>query len=146
MKLKDLNNKQLKVLIERLVPFESLTDVRYGNILCPFHPNKNTPSAKFYNDEDGIVRLHCFSEHRMFTSYDYLKLKMKVDPVKYLKGLYSNKDIDSFIKLAEDSNSFDVYHDDEKIDEIHNTWVDSLEDISSFLDSIYVGYNIRDYR
>ena len=53
---------------------------RYGrevvgatNVFCVFHDNRNTPSAKLYIDEDkGITVLHCFAEHKTYTSYDYV--------------------------------------------------------------------------
>ena len=146
MKLKDLNKKNIRTLVERLVSFDSLTNVRLGNVLCPFHDNRNTPSAKFYNDEDGIIRLNCFSEHRQYTSYDYLRLVMKVDPLKYLKSHYSDKELDDIVNLMETSNGFEFYQDEEKLDEIYNKWIDSLEDVPTFLDSIYKGYNLRDYK
>ena len=36
-----------------------------------------TKAAKFYLDDDNVVRLYCFSEHRTYTSFDYLKLIKK---------------------------------------------------------------------
>lgn len=144
-KITDLNHKNLRVIVERLVPFESLYNVRLGNVLCPFHDNRNTPSAKFYFDEDGITRLNCFSEHKQYTSFDYLKLVMRVDPLKYLQQHYTDKELSDIIKIAEDLKAFDFYKDDEKVDEIYNCWIDSLEDVNVFLDNIYVGYDIRDY-
>lgn len=146
MKIKNLKGRNLKVLVERLIPFESLVDVRYGNVLCPFHPNRNTPSAKFYHDEDGIIRLNCFSEHRQFTSYDYIKLVLDQDPLKYLQSEYTSKELEDIIKIAEDSNAFDFYRDTEKIDEIHNIFIDVEEDINNFLDKIYSGFSLKELK
>ena len=35
------------------------------NILCPFHDNKNTPSARIYRDNNGET-LYCYSEQRLY--------------------------------------------------------------------------------
>ena len=46
-----------------------------GNVFCVFHDNRNSPSCRLYYDEEkGIPVLHCFSEHRTYTSYDYINL------------------------------------------------------------------------
>lgn len=47
------------------------------NILCPFHDNKNTPSARIYRDENGET-LYCYSEQRLFRPSDLI-LKKVVD-------------------------------------------------------------------
>ena len=44
-------------------------------MFCPFHDNKNTPSAKMYRDADGW-HVWCFSEHRMYGSADVYSLLM----------------------------------------------------------------------
>lgn len=72
----------VRVLREIVEQTFDLTDVcpRYGkevvgatNVFCVFHENRNTPSAKLYVDEEkGITVLHCFAEHRTYTSYDYI--------------------------------------------------------------------------
>lgn len=72
----------VRVLREIVEQTFDLTDVcpRYGkevvgatNVFCVFHDNRNTPSAKLYVDEEkGITVLHCFAEHRTYTSYDYI--------------------------------------------------------------------------
>lgn len=58
----------------------------YGSMFCPFHDDEvgGKPSAKFFEDEDGIQRLYCFSERRQFTAYDYIKLLLHQDPILYL--------------------------------------------------------------
>ena len=137
------SNREIKNLVVRLVPFGELTDVVPFNILCPFHDNRHTPSAKFYQDDDGIVTLFCFSEHRKFTSYDYLSLVKGVNPLTYIKQRYSDKDLNNIIEVIKESGiDFDL--DNDKIDTIHNCWVDSLEEPIDFIDSIYKGYHLDD--
>ena len=75
-------NDDPNILREVVEQTYDLTDLcpRYGtavvgatNVLCVFHDNRNTPSAKLYIDEDkGITVLHCFAEHKTYTSYDYV--------------------------------------------------------------------------
>lgn len=78
----DKNN--LSILRQVLEQSFDLTDVcpQYSkdivgatNVFCVFHDNRSTPSGKLYFDEErGITVLHCFSEHRTFTAYDYVNL------------------------------------------------------------------------
>lgn len=61
--------------ITDICPRYSADMVGATNCFCVFHDNKNSPSAKIYYDEDrGIPVLHCFAEHRTYTSYDYINL------------------------------------------------------------------------
>lgn len=53
-----------------------------GMILCPFHFDSN-PSAKFYDDKDGVVRLFCFGCRKQYTSYDYI-LRRGLDPKDFV--------------------------------------------------------------
>lgn len=46
-----------------------------SNFLCPFHDNYNTPSAHLYlESNDGGGKIWCYSEQRMYGSWDILKL------------------------------------------------------------------------
>ena len=40
MKTDNIDYKKIKIIIERLIPFEELVDVSFGNVFCPFHNNK----------------------------------------------------------------------------------------------------------
>ena len=42
----------------------------HSNMYCPFHGNFNTPSAHYHTDSN---RLWCYSENRMYGSWDVLK-------------------------------------------------------------------------
>ena len=74
--IKDINF--MKYVINYCVDMKALlrqlkVDVPYnGQIFCPFHDNYNTESAKLYRDNDGY-KIFCFSEHRIYTSYDIIK-------------------------------------------------------------------------
>jgi len=46
------------------------------NCFCPFHDNQDTPSAAIY-DNEGIVKLWCFSEKKLYGSSDALELLAK---------------------------------------------------------------------
>lgn len=52
-----------------------------SNMMCPFHHNTKTPSAKMYKDKYGWC-LWCFSEKRMYTTYDVYEKIMHADPMK----------------------------------------------------------------
>ena len=76
-------NDDPRILREIVEQTYDLTDIcpRYGreavgatNVFCIFHEHTwSTPSAKLYVDEEkGITVLHCFAEHRTYTSYDYI--------------------------------------------------------------------------
>jgi hypothetical protein len=144
-KIDELDYKNFKILFNRLVPFDSVyPKVFIGSVYCPFHRNTRTPSAKFYLDEDGIIRLNCFTEHTQYTAFDYVKLIKGVNPFAYLKKLFNDIELDKMIKLAKDANIFDYRMDDDKLYFIHNSWVDSLEEPVVFIDTIYKGYNLKE--
>ena len=52
-----------------------------SNMMCPFHHNTNTPAAKMYKDKYGWC-LWCFSERRMYTTFDVYETIMNADPIK----------------------------------------------------------------
>jgi len=69
----------LRSVVERSLSFDMYLVMDQRMIVCPFHFDSR-PSAKFFDaDADGIVRLHCFSENRQFTVYDYLTLVLGLD-------------------------------------------------------------------
>jgi len=148
-----LDKRQLKTLIERLVPFEELTDVhtgrpidiKLGTCFCLFHDNKNSPAAKWFHDEDGITRLQCWSCNKQFTSYDYITKIQGQDPLKIIGMQFTEKELKDILKILRDTGSFDKHIDDFS-KEIHNKWVDSDEDLSTFLDDLYFGYTVKEVR
>ena len=52
-----------------------------STMMCPFHHNTNTPAAKMYKDTYGWA-LWCFSEKRMYTTFDVYEKIMHTDPMK----------------------------------------------------------------
>lgn len=52
-----------------------------SNMMCPFHHNTNTPAAKMYRDTYGWC-LWCFSERRLYTTYDVYERIVGIDPIK----------------------------------------------------------------
>lgn len=54
-----------------------------GNMFCPMHENTRTRAAHLYHEDDGSYSLFCFSEHKMFTSYDVYK--------EFIKDVDTNK-------------------------------------------------------
>lgn len=68
-------------IVNTFIPITDLLDklkIDYridGNFLCPFHPNENTPSAHLYMEEsDGGGKIWCYSEQRMYGSWNVLKI------------------------------------------------------------------------
>lgn len=69
-----------KNIINNFLPITDLLDklkIDYredSNFMCPFHPNQRTPSAHLYLDaSDGGGKIWCYSEQRMYGSWDVLK-------------------------------------------------------------------------
>lgn len=93
------DKKKLSVFFSRAVPLTSFIDVPCtisSAIVCPFHDD-SSPSAKLFNDEDGTVRLYCFTEHRQFTSYDYVVYILKADPILFLTEKFSESEMQSIL-------------------------------------------------
>ena len=70
-----------KYLINRFISMPKLFDslgIDYrinSNIYCPFHANDKSPAAHLYADEHGY-RVWCFSENKMYGSWDVYKTYM----------------------------------------------------------------------
>lgn len=80
-----------------------------ANILCPFHDNRHSPSARPYWDEDrDILVIHCFREKKTFTVFDYINLilcnqqKRYKDPGDYLVRYFGQDKYNELYKLAKD--------------------------------------------
>ena len=56
-----------------------------GLFFCPMHDNYNTPAAKLFKDENGWC-FYCFSEHRIYNTYDIYKEIYKTN----MKQLFNN--------------------------------------------------------
>lgn len=93
----------------------------HGNMMCPFHHNVHTPSAKLYNDKYGWV-LFCFNEKRIYTTMDVYERILKIDPIEaanviwnkltveqqdYIRQLCGNQeDFDGDVPFLEDLDKF----------------------------------------
>lgn len=67
-----------------------------GAIFCPFHDDRSggKPSAKFYiDDDDGIEKIWCFSERKMFYAWHYIKLILRQDPLLMLVRDFSEQEL-----------------------------------------------------
>lgn len=85
IKIQLWNNKLLlRSVVERSLSFEVYYSIEQRMIVCPFHYDSR-PSAKFFeDDDDGVIRLHCFSENRQFTVYDYITDILGLDAIQEL--------------------------------------------------------------
>jgi len=93
------DHKKLKIFFSRAVPLtEFIEDVKAvsASVPCPFHSD-STPSAKLFFDEDGTVRLYCFTEHRQFTSFDYVTKIMGEDPILFLTRRFSESEMEGIL-------------------------------------------------
>lgn len=98
-------NRLYPNLIRQLVnSFYNLTDFEdispWGSVFCMFHDDKSggKPSAKLYVDEDGSETLFCFSERKRYSAYDYIKLILQKEPLKYLLENQSDDEIKFMIQ------------------------------------------------
>ena len=65
------DSKFVDYVINRFLPFEiiyKMLDMNYNygkNVMCCFHDNSNTPSARVYHNDTGDS-LYCYSENRAY--------------------------------------------------------------------------------
>ena len=81
------NKFLLKRIINKNYPLSNYIDVSQKKVFCPFHYNVNTPSAQIYTDRHGDSHIYCFSENKTYTSYDYIRLVLNINPISYLYNL-----------------------------------------------------------
>lgn len=76
-----------------------------STMYCPFHPNKNTPSAHLYQEEDGSYNIFCFSEHKMFSNVDIYKTYLpQIDLKELAQKLYERFNENDKLKLKSNIN------------------------------------------
>lgn len=116
-----------------------------GNVFCVMHPNYSSPAAKIYEDEDrNIFVLHCFSEHRTFTTYDYVSQKIIGEFREYnnvWEFLVDNMDTAELIEEIQIVHSR-LESDGEtalesKIEYINNMY-NEFDDVSEFINHLYL--------
>lgn len=124
--------KKLRIFFSRMVPLTTfLSGWRPGSpLVCPFH-NDSNPSAKLFKDPDGVERLQCFTEHRQYTSYDYVKTVLKQDPLSYLLKNFSQAQMENGLK----SVIFTISNRPVAVDLDEAS--EKLPDIAAFLSAVY---------
>ena len=124
-------------------------DSRYAtiyntNCFCPFHENHNSPAAKMYEDEDtGLIVLHCFTERRRYTTYDYVKIilverkKRYKDVWDFLEKNLSEQNLRELVHLAKKKVALeDETALEEKIEYINNLY-NEYDDVVEFINRLY---------
>ena len=144
------NYKLLRHIIEQNFPLNELVPEYNGltqnsaNVFCVFHQNFSSPAAKLYwNDERDILVLHCFAEHKTFTSYDYVyqilceEKGQYTDPLDFLMKNMSSDELKEALKLAE-MNFEEVEGTmlDRKLNWISNLY-NELNDTNEFINQLY---------
>ena len=129
-------------LSPRFVNVDSST----GNIYCPFHENHSSPAAKMYWDEvRDIWVIWCFTEHRHFTAYDYVKLilcekyQKYSSPLDFLKKNFPPYELQNYLEFYEKQN-LEQYqsYTEERINYINNASYQN-ESIADYIETIYTG-------
>lgn len=87
------SRRHLYLLCSKLIDLSQFIEPFERNVCCPFHDD-STPSAKLFNDKDGIQRLFCYSCNRQFTSYDYIVRVLGKDVKETLLGSYSLSELE----------------------------------------------------
>lgn len=153
MKIEDLRNnyKLLRSIIEQNFTFQQVApeyadaSPSTANTFCFHHQHHfKSPSAKFYwDDEKEILVLHCFTEHKTFTVYDYVnhtlcnQKGLYTDPVDFLIKNMSEQELKEIVKLAE-LNYEDMSETAiaQKIEYIENTY-NEYDNVVDFINALY---------
>lgn len=116
-----------------------------SNSYCMFHHNVHSPSGRFYKDEDrDIVVFHCFSEHRTFTTFDYVERILVNNQRQYrnvwdfLEQNMEPKALKEAVTLVK--NNVDLLEEskrDQKIKYITNTY-NEFDDVIEFINHLYL--------
>ena len=142
--------KVLRNIIEQNFPLNEIVPEYDGlsqntaNCFCVFHRNVSSPSGKLYwDDEKDILVLHCFAEHRTFTSFDYVNLvlcerkHLYKDPYDFLEKNMSPEDLNEYIKLSKDRMDLlteSAY--ERKVEYINNTY-NKYDNLYDFINELY---------
>lgn len=143
--------KILRMIAETYVTFQKL-DRRLANlglinanIFCPFHDNRHSPAAKAYYDEErSIWVIHCFAEHRTFTTYDYIKIIL-VDRENQYKSVkeYLLKELgETTFNEAYSLAEREQYLYNETLHEQRLTYIENLyskyNNVTDFINALYL--------
>lgn len=92
MENNQFTNTEIKAMLTCMVSMKDILEqagysVRVaGSMYCPFHPNYDSPAAKYYT---GTNNMFCFSEHRLYNIVDALSLA-GIDYRTYFYDLWNN--------------------------------------------------------
>ena len=150
--IKKRTSKSVKTVLNKNFTFSDLSprfenvDSSTGNIFCPFHENHTSPAAKMYWDEvNGIWVIWCFTEHKHFTAYDYVKLilcekyqKYK-SPLDFLTQNMDKNELYAQLDIVEKQN-------EEQLETSMSTKVDYInwvfgenENTEDYIEALYLG-------
>lgn len=140
----------LRAIIEQNFPLDELVPEYNGltqntaNVFCVFHVNRSSPSGKLYwDDEKDILVLHCFAEHKTFTSFDYVRLVLcerkgeYKDPLDFLVKNLPEAELKEYLVLAK--NKLELLSEsafDQKIEYIKNLY-NEFDDVEEFINHLY---------
>ena len=103
----------------------------HSNMFCPFHGNFNTPSAHYHTDSN---LLWCYSENRMYGSWDVLKqFYPNIDTNKLAKGIaekFGIEEIEKTLGAIEIDTKIPFENSLKKFKEGKITYKDLCEEIS----------------
>ena len=150
--IKKRTSKSVKTVLNKNFTFSDLSprfenvDSSTGNIFCPFHENHTSPAAKMYWDEiNNMWVIWCFTEHKHFTAYDYVKLilcekyqKYK-SPLDFLTQNMDKNELYAQLDIVEKQN-------EEQLETSMSTKVDYInwvfgenENIEDYIEALYLG-------
>lgn len=152
MNIEDLRNnyKVLRRIVEQNFPLDEIVPEYDGltqntaNVFCVFHSNHGSPAGKLYwDDEKDILVLHCFAEHKTFTSFDYV---VKVlcerkgaykDPLDFLIQNMPENELREVLELADKNiDELEETAFEKKIEYINNTY-NEYDDVEEFINHLY---------
>lgn len=140
----------LRNIIEQNFPLNEIVPEYDGlsqntaNCFCVFHKNVSSPSGKLYwDDEKDILVLHCFAEHRTFTSFDYVNLVLcerkheYTDPYDFLEKNMAPEELNEYIKLAKDRMELLTESAYERKVEYINNLYNEYDNLHDFINELY---------
>jgi len=134
------DEKKLRKYYEKCI---LLTDVMSehvqvnGVLVCPFH-NDHKPSSKLYVNEDGSQNIYCYTENKMYSSYDYVTLVLGMNPISFLMKNYSEEELNHELENVDftgDSSSSKISK--LKFSELIEESKMLLPDVISYLNNFY---------
>lgn len=113
-----------KQIINTYIPMDKLFDMLgieyslHSNMYCPFHENVHSPAAHLHTDSN---RLWCYSEQRMYGSWDVYKVYYpKIDTNKLAEAIVNKigiEEIENRLGQIENKNEIPFLKDLDKFKE-----------------------------